>query len=209
MELAGFEFEVRFDEKMVCVNLVPGPAAANMTCFIRDKDQGLLLEGIAQIACGTQNGQPFPDTETEAGRQLAFVEIRPEADLYSFIIPNQNNGIDVQIIDQDCNLFDQDGNPIPIFSCEDADLSIRYLEGDVDADCDVDSSDSQLLAFRWGAQLGNGIYNSRMDLQPGGHGVNGDGDIDIKDIQFVFGRLGSDCDEPKPAQPPRNPKATQ
>jgi hypothetical protein len=37
--------------------------------------------------------------------------------------------------------------------------------------------------------------------------LNGDGKISVKDIQFVFGRLGSTCDVPNPPQPPVNPKA--
>jgi hypothetical protein len=28
----------------------------------------------------------------------------------------------------------------------------------------------------------------------------------VKDIQFVFGRQGSTCDNPNPPQPPVNPK---
>ena len=35
----------------------------------------------------------------------------------------------------------------------------------------------------------------------------GDGDIDINDLQFVYGRFASTCGNPWPAQPPVNPKA--
>ena len=37
--------------------------------------------------------------------------------------------------------------------------------------------------------------------------MTGDGDIDINDLQFVYGRFGSTCANPWPAQPPVNPKA--
>ncbi len=209
-DLAAFEFEVRFDHKLVCVNLEPGPAAENMTCLISDKDSSQ-LEGIARIACFTTKGAEFPDTTTEEGRHLADIVVRPQPELYSQIIANQDNGIAVQILNQGCELSDAQGHPIPILSCEDADITVRYLEGDVDADCKVDAaSDGQMLAFRWGAETGNLLYNARYDLEPtasaGGGGVNGDGDIDVKDIQFVLGRHGSTCAAPNPPQPPVNPK---
>ena len=125
------------------------------------------------------------------------------------IRPNQENGIAVQVLNQDCELADELGHPIAIFSCEDADMTIRFLEGDMDADCDVDVVDGQAMAFRWNAMLGNLLYGECYDLEPSVSpgGINGDGDIDVKDIQFVFGRIGSTCANPNPPQPPVNPKA--
>jgi hypothetical protein len=89
-------------------------------------------------------------------------------------------------------------------------VTVRFLEGDVEPDCAVDSLDQQAIAFRWGATKGSQLYLERMDLEPSGFpgaGVSGDGDIDIKDLQFVFGRHGSTCGDPHPPQPPVNPKA--
>jgi hypothetical protein len=121
--------------------------------------------------------------------------------------PNQDNGIPVQILNQGCNLADEQGHAIPVFSCEDADLTFRYLEGDIDGpDCDVDVFDTQQVAFRWGVHKGSLLYNTFMDLEPSGQ-VKGNGAIDIKDVQFVFGRFGSTCTAPWPAQAPVNPKA--
>ncbi|MCH8850966.1 MAG: hypothetical protein IIC89_09090, partial [Chloroflexi bacterium] len=34
-----------------------------------------------------------------------------------------------------------------------------------------------------------------------------DDDIDINDLQFVYGRFGSTCENPHPDQAPVNPKA--
>ena len=53
------------------------------------------------------------------------------------------------------------------------------------------------------------LYGTRYDLEPSVSpgGINGDGDVDVKDIQFVFGRQGSTCANPNPPQPPENPKA--
>jgi len=203
-DLAAFEFEVRFDWTKVCVNLsAAGDWAGNpdVICVLNDKDNST-LEGIARIGCVTIG--KGVDTD---GMILATIEVRPQPELYSQLRPNQDNGNAVQILNQGCELADEQGHAIPIFSCEDADITFRYLEGDVDGpDCDVDVFDTQQVAFRWGVQKGNLLYNSFMDLEPSG-AVKGDGDIDIKDIQFVFGRFGSTCANPHPAQPPVNPKA--
>ncbi|MCH7793423.1 MAG: hypothetical protein IID31_14230 [Planctomycetes bacterium] len=200
-ELAAFQFTVHFDDKLVCVNIAPGTAAENMFCIIQDKNSSD-LKGSASIACVTKKGEPFPDTNTAIGRQLAVITVRPQPELYSQIIASQDNGITAQLLNQGCQLADQDGHTIPIWSCEDADLTVRYLEGDVNADCSVDDIDEQIMTMVYGAKKGNLLYNRRFDLQPKG----GDGKIDIKDFQYVIGRQGSTCDDPNPAQPPANPK---
>jgi hypothetical protein len=203
-DLAAFEFEVRFDWTKVCVNLAAaGDWVGNpdVICTVRDKDSST-LEGIAQIGCVTIG--KGVDTD---GLILATIEVRPQPELYSQLRPNQDNGNAIQVLNQGCELADEQGHAIPIFSCEDADITFRYLEGDVDGpDCDVDVFDTQQVAFRWGVNKGSLLYNSFMDLEPSGQ-VKGDGDIDIKDIQFVFGRFASTCDNPWPAQVPVNPKA--
>ena len=180
-----------------------------MTCIVRDKDEGLPLDGIAQIRCTTKKGAGFPDTTTADGRRLATTEVRPQPELYSQLIANQENGIVAVILNQDCNLADGLGHPIRSLACDDAAITFRILEGDVDTDCAVDVMDQQIVAFRWGAAKGNILYNPRFDLEPsasaGGGGKNGDGDIDIKDLQFVFGRHGSTCASPNPPQPPVDP----
>jgi hypothetical protein len=52
-QLGAFEFEVRYDPKLVCVELQPGPAAANMMCTIQDSTNSQ-LEGIARMGCVTK-----------------------------------------------------------------------------------------------------------------------------------------------------------
>jgi hypothetical protein len=201
-QLAAFEFEVRFDAKTACVSIAPGPAWANAVCSTLDNgDKGVIRYGCVTI--GKNNGM----NATVPAGALAIIKVRPEVELYSQLRPNQDNGIPVQILNQGCKLSDEQGHVIPIFSCEDADLTFRYLEGDIDGpDCDVDVLDAQQVAFRWGASTGSLLYNSFMDLSPSGQ-VKGDGHINITDLQFVFGRLGSTCTAPWPAQPPVNPKA--
>jgi hypothetical protein len=205
--LAAFQFEVRYDSKSVCVFLTPSAnwqaaiTAGTAFCGIRDSANST-LKGIAQIACGTIGKGVVP-----AGLNIATITVKPQPELYSQLRPNQDNGIPVQILNQDCNLSDNQGHAIPVFSCEDADITFRFLEGDVDGpNCAVNAFDGQLIAFRWGVRKGSTLYNSFMDLSPSGQ-VKGDGRIDVQDLQAVFGRMGSTCTNPWPAQLPVNPKA--
>ncbi len=79
--------------------------------------------------------------------------------------------------------------------------TIRRLEGDINKDCKVDITDMQLEASKYGYALGSLLYNVWFDLEP--NLPHGDGDIDIKDVQFVWGRSGSTCANPIPAQVPQ------
>ena len=55
------------------------------------------------------------------------------------------------------------------------------------------------LSLRWyGAFFGSVLYSKWYDLEPALHDL----DIDIKDLQKVFGRDGSTCQVPVPPQPP-------
>jgi hypothetical protein len=203
--VAAFEFEVRFDQKWICVNLEPGQYVTgnpqmNWSCFVLDKDSSQ-LEGMVRIGCASQ-GKVAP---VDQSLQLARIIVRPQPEAYHLIIPNQDNRLPVQMLNQECELADSQGHPVPHLGCDDMVPTLRYLEGDVVSDCSVDVLDQQALAGRWLATAGNGLYNERMDVEPSGlvAGLGaGDGDIDIKDLQFVFGRHGSTCASPHPPQPP-------
>jgi len=82
-------------------------------------------------------------------------------------------------------------------------ITIRRLEGDVTKDCAVTVADMQAEATRYGFGFGSLLYQIWYDLEP--HTTGADGDIDIKDVQFVFGRFGSTCTAPIPAQVPQTP----
>ncbi|MDZ4371780.1 MAG: hypothetical protein U1C74_10205, partial [Phenylobacterium sp.] len=110
-----------------------------------------------------------------------------------------------QLLNTGCELADLQGHPISTTGvCADADVTIRYLEGDVEPSCGVDTLDTQAIAFRWGANKGSLLFNDRFNLEP--TGAQADQDIDIKDLQFVYGRFGSSCAAPHPPQGPVNPK---
>jgi hypothetical protein len=207
--IGSFEFEVRFDTKLVTVTVQRG-SLFNRPEVECDSTAG---EGFVQFRCVTK-GKPS-DAPIGPGT-LAQVHIRPTADVYSLLRASQDNGIVTRIINQDCQLADLQGHPIKLAGqsepsvgsglCEEADITIRFLEGDVHADCVVDVHDQQQIAFRWGSQLGQLLYNENYDLEPHAP-VLGDGDIDVKDLQTVYGRHGSTCKDPHPPQPPHDPKA--
>ena len=204
-QLAAFEFEVHYDNKKVCVDINVGASfdAANAVCITEDDqpDSKPQLEGVARIGCVTiGKGHGIDELAP-----LASIDIYPQPDLYSEIKPNQDNGNVVQISNVNCDAGDEQGHAIPVFSCDDADVTFRYLEGDVEPDCTIDAVDAQAIAFRWGVEKGSLIYKDFMNLEPSSQ--QSDSDIDINDLQFVFGRFGSTCKAPHPAQDPVNPKA--
>lgn len=61
---------------------------------------------------------------------------------------------------------------------------------DFNKDSRIDVADEQMIAARYGSYFGSPIYEARFDLDP--H-PNRDGDVDIKDLQRVFGRDGFHC----------------
>jgi hypothetical protein len=197
--VGAFEFEVRFDQKLVNVTVTAGALLTrdDITC------DDITGQGFVQFRCNAKgkDGEPIFGPGV-----LAVVHVTATADVYHMVIPSQDNGIATQLINQECALGDLQGHPIKIDTCDDADVTLRYLEGDMNADCVVDVRDQQEASFRWGSHTGQLLYNSRFDLEPASPKL-GDGDIDAKDLQMIFGRHGSTCADPHPAQPPVDLKA--
>jgi hypothetical protein len=110
--------------------------------------------------------------------------------------PNAGNGVTTFLDDvtADTKLADPFGNEVPVDRASDAHVVVRALEGDLSRDCRVNVHDEQLVAHRYGAFFGLLLYDQFYDLEP----VQGDFDIDIKDLQFVFGRDGTSCPSPTP-----------
>ena len=211
-DVRAFEYEIRFDGGQVCVSFTPGKFVANngMTCTKTTSEE----KGLIEVGCVTQKTTPQVPIDN-SNLQLGVIEVRPQPSLYSIIKATQDNGVVVQIRNDQCNLADLEGHkinaaPIGVGSeCPDSDLTIRWLEGDVNGDCIVDTADQQLLAFRWGVSKGVQLYNARFNL------VGDLETINIKDVQFVFGRHNSKCDQfnsagqtgpTNPPQPPVNKK---
>jgi hypothetical protein len=214
-DLGGFSFQVNYDETKVCVQIVPGQLASAWvsgggSCIIFDSATKPSLQGNATIACNQLGKDDVSlgiggDTTT-----LASIIVQPMPDEYSVMKPNNSNGNVVQIINKACKLTDQQGDPIPPvaggLTCTDADVTIRYLEGDVVPDCVIDTLDTQAVAFRWGSQKGTLLFNDFFNNEPSK--PQSDDDIDINDLQFVYGRFNSSCSgTQQPPQPPVNAKA--
>ena len=142
--------------------------------------------------------------------------------------PTKDNGVVTDIVDENCEVADILGEPIPgtdpgglAKKCGDVHITVRMLEGDTNLDCRVDVFDDQAIAFRYGSFFGLTLYDEWYDLAPEcttyACDANGDTeltdpddvcttctvgvpdfDIDIKDLQFVFGRNYSTCQVPIP-----------
>jgi hypothetical protein len=153
---------------------------------------------------------------------VATLHIEPEIDMVSRLTPGQKNGVVRTILDENCEAADIFGDPLGtgtfdqlgreillpgivtgglIERCDDITITTRILEGDLDLSCAVTVADDQLEAFRYGAVFGSIYYDPWFDLEP----WEKDFDIDIKDLQKVFGRNGSTCDNPVPPQPAEPP----
>ncbi len=168
--------------------------------------QSLILENIIHFGCVTLGQAPGPLGDFD----LARLNLIPHPDLRNDIFPGNDNGVLTIIKDNGCELVDVFGHAVtgnvnggltPI--CGDLALTVRILEGDLNLDCSVNVQDEQLIAFRYGSFFGSALYNKWFDLEPALHDL----DIDIKDLQKVFGRDGSTCQVPIPAQTPLPPPA--
>jgi hypothetical protein len=68
-----------------------------------------------------------------------------------------------------------------------------HKPADFNGDCFIDIIDDQMICYRYGAAFGNFLYDPRFDLEPYMRTGKLDYDIDIKDLQKVFGRNGFSC----------------
>ena len=191
--LGAFELRISFNESAVSVEIEEGPflsSTGRETHCLRAASEGLI-----RLSCFSLGGAPGP----VGSGILAVLTVSPAEELD--LRASQLNGILTKLDDGSnaVQLADIAGAPIPIASVGDADVIVRALEGDVNTDCLVNVVDQQTVAGKFGVQLGSLLYNRFLDLEPP---LAPDGDIDILDVQFVFGRSGSTCEEPNPEQPP-------
>jgi hypothetical protein len=233
--VGAFELQVKFDHKIFDINIkdtgvlystgripaaTPGTGGCSMSiisendirygCVSKNPTDG---NGNPIVTLGIQGAGPF---------DLAVLHILPEPDLIFRLHPGQENGIVRVILDENCEaadifgdpLADANGDPLPgmvtgglIEDCSDVSVTVRMLEGDLNLDCIVDVMDDQAIAFRYGAFFGSTRYDPWFDMEP----ALKDFDIDVKDLQKVFGRNGSICspsgmpeDGTLPPQPPVN-----
>ena len=164
----------------------------------------ILFENSVRFGCVTsgQNAGPLGSFD------LARLDLVPSADDVKDRFPGNDNGIPTLIKDNQCELADVFGHPVQgtiggaglLPSCGDLFVTVRILEGDLNLDCVVNLADEAIIAQHYGAFFGSAFYQKWYDLEPRFHDL----DIDIKDVQKVFGREGSTCQAPIPP-PPRVP----
>ena len=222
--LAAYEFQVKYDHKTFDLvvsdagadgldndadttvdeadeSVIRGPRG-NINCTMTIMTENWIMFGC--VSSGQALGNPQP-----VGLWLATINVQPDADMFQRVRPTKDNGVVKTILDENCEVADiYASEPWPgtlpgglTPDCEDVTITVRMLEGDLNLDCQVNALDEQLIAQRYGSFFGVLLYDPFYDLEP----KLTDFDIDIKDVQFVFGRDDSDCQNPLPNQPPMQP----
>jgi uncharacterized repeat protein (TIGR01451 family) len=171
----------------------------NVDCTATIMTENWIMFGC--VSSGQQLGNPQPVAEW-----LKTISLTPDPDMFQRIRPTKDNGVVSTVIDENCEVADMYASePWPFTlpgglteDCTDLTVTVRMLEGDLNLDCMVNVLDEQIIAGRYGSFFGLLLYNSFYDLEP----KTTDFDIDIKDLQFVFGRDGSMCQAPIPNQDP-------
>jgi hypothetical protein len=195
--LGAFEFQLKFDHKVFDITIGDStswtngrPANCTMT---------IVTENDIRYGCVTTGS--LPGFDQVAGVLGAAIHVTPDSDMVFRVRPTKDNGVARRLLDENCEVSDTLGDIFPDTNagltqdCTDVDLTVRKLEGDVDANCVVDIQDEQLIAFRYGSFFGALMFDQNYDVQPW---PTGDFDVDVKDLQFVFGRVGSTCQNPIP-----------
>jgi fimbrial isopeptide formation D2 family protein/uncharacterized repeat protein (TIGR01451 family) len=181
----------------------------------------IVNENAILFGCVSKNPNPPAVVLGPMGPQdiVATVHVDYEPDMKDRLHPGQKNGVVERVFDENCEAADIWGDPLGtgsfddlgreillpgivtgglIEECTDVMITERILEADLDTDCDVDVVDDQKIAFRYGSSFGSLFYDDWYDLEP----ALKDFDVDIKDLQKVFGRNGSTCQSPLPDQDP-------
>jgi hypothetical protein len=199
----AFEFTVLYDSSILDLSVVPTGWLASTGRTV-DCTPTIVNENSITVACvSSDQGTLGP----KAAGTIAKITVVPDPDVVAQdMTPGQDNGIVTVISDQGCEVANIMGDPIlgalqngRVGGCNFVTVTIRILEADLNLDCAVNVLDEQAIAFRYGASFGMLLYSPWFDLQP----ALKDNDIDIKDVQKVFGRDGSTCAAPIPPQPPQ------
>ena len=188
--LGSFQLNISFDPNTVQMTIDAGPFLGSTgratACSITAVTETVVLYNCA--SSGAQQG-------AYGSGVLARLTLTPAAGLT--LKPTTNNGR-LAFIDNlrgGTHLYDKENTLIPINQLLDAVVAVRALEGDLNGDCTIDILDEQLISTHYNAFLGSLLYVFGFDVEPS---PGGDFDIDIKDLQFIFGRDGDNCKTPQP-----------
>ena len=191
--LGSFDLEVTYNANVLMLSVREGPflaSSGNTTSCVNT----YLAPGDIRFAC---HADGVPAHGPQGRGVLAYYDVTPRFSADSR--PTDHNGVFRAARRRDqIDLMDVHGDPIPIVSVGDAVIVARQLEGDLNSDCVVNVEDDQMIASRYPAVFGLLSYSPHFDLEP----TSGDEDIDIKDLQFVFGAQWNTCGVPIPPQTP-------
>ena len=184
--LGSFEFLIYYSRQVVRISISEGPFLSSTG---RETDcWTIALENSLRFGCVSMGGEPGPS----GSGILAYVDVEPNPEFS--LRPTARNGTSVRLLNSSlgAELADEMGEPIPIDVVGSAQIMVRALEGDLNYDCTVNVVDEQAVSGRYGTTFGIQPYSTFFDLEP----VIPDFDIDIKDLQFVYGRDGTYCEGP-------------
>ena len=225
--LGGFSFDLHYDPTQYIAPVIDlQPAIDLFAASGRSLDCSITnpQNGIIHVACASTGDYGVGPVFVGA-QVMAHVTVTPQDFLVEAIRPNKENGDRSVVKDDQVTVTNTCGQPLNngdqnTPDCQGTNLegvgpggvltgnpnggqsnqTIRRLEGDVNADCSVNVLDMQDEASRFGTSTGSLLYDLFHDVNsPLQHG---DGEIDINDVQFVYGRFGSECSAPIPAQAP-------
>jgi len=219
--VGAYEFELKYDHSIFQQPVIENyPTPMQGPSWLsnggtRSVDCSMSIINENAIWWGCVSSGPVPGQRTAGA--AARITVCPQPDLVNRLTPGQQNGIFSPVLDENCELANVLGDPLHLSTgqlapgilpggqvavCSDMGITVRILEGDLNLDGTVNVYDEQAIAYRYGATFGNLLYNSWYDLEP----ALKDYDIDIKDLQKVWGRQGSLCGiNGEGTIPPQNP----
>ncbi len=181
IDLGSFEFDLAYDNNLVTIediNLAEFPGSSGRT-FVEVGPNISNTLGIASFGAFSTGSTP-PGASGDGA--LAYIRLRPVVSGTALLnLPH-------------AQVTTVPGATVPVIT-QSATIYISDCLGDFDGDGDVDIIDLQIIAYRWGARVGDPLYGPIYDLDK-------DGDINIVDIQMVAYRYGTVCgSETKAALP--------
>ena len=172
--IAGYEVALRFDpailqaESATLGNWLDGsgrtPAPLGPTI---DNQNGVIRFGAYSLG----SGQP-PDDESQLARFTFRAVAQGESRIWF----------------ESAKLTDTAGQPYPNIHTHEAQVTVQFLEGDLNGDCVVDIADIMMVVAAWGLREGQPGWNPALDL-------DGNGVIDISDIMLVVQQWGETCQD--------------
>jgi len=232
--LGGFSFDIHYDPtvwQQPTIDLTPAVVLFASSGRLLNCGITIPLNGVIRVACastGTLGVGPI----FSGPQVLAHVTLTPQDVLVEAIRPNKENGAVAVVKDDQVTVTNSCGQPLndgtiqPLPGqpeCQGVLLpgvgpggvltgnpnggqttaTIRRLEADLNKDCTVDVLDMQAEALRFGTSQGSLLYGEWYDVDSPLQ--RGNGEIDINDVQFVYGRFGSTCQISVPPQGPQPP----